>query len=46
MPGYGFSGKPKAAGWNPERIGRAWDVLMRRLGYGRYVSQGGPLSPT
>jgi pimeloyl-ACP methyl ester carboxylesterase len=41
MPGYGFSGKPKSAGWGPERIGRAWDVLMKRLGYKRYVSQGG-----
>jgi pimeloyl-ACP methyl ester carboxylesterase len=41
MPGYGFSGKPRDAGWNPERIARAWDVLMKRLGYTRYVSQGG-----
>jgi pimeloyl-ACP methyl ester carboxylesterase len=41
MPGYGFSGKPKRAGWGPERIARAWDVLMKRLGYKRYVSQGG-----
>jgi pimeloyl-ACP methyl ester carboxylesterase len=41
MPGYGFSGKPQAAGWNPDRIARAWDVLMKRLGYTRYVSQGG-----
>jgi pimeloyl-ACP methyl ester carboxylesterase len=41
MPGYGFSGKPQEAGWGPERIGRAWDVLMKRLGYKRYVSQGG-----
>lgn len=41
MPGYGFSGKPKSTGWGPERIGRAWDVLMKRLGYKRYVSQGG-----
>jgi pimeloyl-ACP methyl ester carboxylesterase len=41
MPGYGFSGKPKATGWGPDRIGRAWDVLMKRLGYTRYVSQGG-----
>jgi pimeloyl-ACP methyl ester carboxylesterase len=41
MPGYGFSGKPKDAGWGPDRIARAWDVLMKRLGYQRYVSQGG-----
>jgi pimeloyl-ACP methyl ester carboxylesterase len=41
MPGYGFSGKPTAAGWGPERIARAWAVLMDRLGYTRYVAQGG-----
>ncbi|MDB5829260.1 MAG: h16 [Variovorax sp.] len=42
MPGYGFSGKPRGTGWGPERIARAWDVLMKdRLGYTRYVSQGG-----
>jgi pimeloyl-ACP methyl ester carboxylesterase len=41
MPGYGFSGKPQATGWGPDRIARAWDVLMKRLGYTRYVSQGG-----
>ncbi|MBD1848383.1 alpha/beta fold hydrolase [Cyanobacteria bacterium FACHB-63] len=41
MPGYGFSGKPTTAGWGPERMGRAWDVLMKRLGYTRYVAQGG-----
>lgn len=41
MPGYGFSGRPTGAGWGPERIGRAWDVLMKRLGYERYVAQGG-----
>jgi len=41
MPGYGFSGKPQGTGWGPERIGRAWDVLMKRLGYKQYVSQGG-----
>ena len=41
MPGYGFSGKPQGPGWNPERIARAWAVLMERLGYRRYVSQGG-----
>jgi pimeloyl-ACP methyl ester carboxylesterase len=41
LPGYGFSGKPTAAGWSPARIARAWDVLMKRLGYTRYVAQGG-----
>jgi pimeloyl-ACP methyl ester carboxylesterase len=41
MPGYGFSGKPQTTGWGPDRIGLAWDVLMKRLGYQRYVSQGG-----
>src|SRR6185312_5781753 len=41
IPGYGFSGKPTATGWNPARIARAWIVLMRRLGYTRYVAQGG-----
>src|SRR5215475_4275241 len=41
MPGYGFSSKPASTGWGPERIGRAWDVLMTRLGYTRYVAQGG-----
>src|SRR5262245_35292641 len=41
MPGYGFSGRPQGSGWNPDRIARAWDELMRRLGYERYVSQGG-----
>ena len=41
MPGYGFSGKPNATGWGPERIARAWAVLMERLGYTRYVAQGG-----
>lgn len=41
MPGYGFSGKPTGTGWGPERMGRAWDVLMKRLGYARYVAQGG-----
>ena len=41
MPGYGFSGKPMEPGWNPERIARAWAELMRRLGYSRYVAQGG-----
>ncbi|TXR48171.1 epoxide hydrolase family protein [Phyllobacterium endophyticum] len=41
MPGYGFSGIPRETGWGPDRIARAWDELMRRLGYDRYVSQGG-----
>src|SRR5438067_920104 len=41
MPGYGFSGKPQTTGWNPDRIARAWDELMGRLGYKRYVAQGG-----
>ena len=41
MPGYGFSERPQTVGWDPEHIGRAWDVLMKRLGYQRYVSQGG-----
>jgi len=41
MPGYGFSGKPQSTGWGPDRIARAWAVLMERLGYTRYVSQGG-----
>jgi pimeloyl-ACP methyl ester carboxylesterase len=41
MPGYGFSGKPAATGWGPERIARAWVTLMKRLGYERFVAQGG-----
>ena len=41
MPGYGLSGKPTATGWGPERIARAWITLMNRLGYTRYVAQGG-----
>jgi len=41
MPGYAYSGKPTGPGWGPERIARAWDVLMKRLGYTRYVAQGG-----
>jgi pimeloyl-ACP methyl ester carboxylesterase len=41
MPGYGFSGKPTSTGWGPERMGRAWAELMGRLGYSRYVAQGG-----
>lgn len=41
MPGYGFSGKPTGTGWNPDHIARAWAELMRRLGYTKYVAQGG-----
>jgi pimeloyl-ACP methyl ester carboxylesterase len=41
MPGYGFSGKPESTGWGPERMARAWPELMKRLGYTRYVAQGG-----
>ena len=41
LPGYGFSGKPTVTGWDPDRIARAWAELMKRLGYTRYVAQGG-----
>ena len=41
MPGYGFSGKPSSPGWTPQRIASAWAILMKRLGYTRYVAQGG-----
>jgi pimeloyl-ACP methyl ester carboxylesterase len=41
IPGYGFSGKPTATGWDPAHIARAWVVLMKRLGYAQFVSQGG-----
>jgi pimeloyl-ACP methyl ester carboxylesterase len=41
LPGYGFSGKPDTTGWDPIRIARAWIMLMKRLGYTRYVAQGG-----
>jgi pimeloyl-ACP methyl ester carboxylesterase len=41
LPGYGFSGKPTSPGWDPDRIARAWVELMKRLGYTRYVAQGG-----
>ena len=41
IPGYGFSGKPATSGWDPVRIARAWVVLMKRLGYTRFVAQGG-----
>src|SRR3979490_109867 len=41
LPGHGFSGKPTTTGWDPVRIARAWTVLMKRLGYTRFVAQGG-----
>jgi len=41
LPGYAFSDKPRTTGWNVERIGRAWSVLMPRLGYSKYIAQGG-----
>src|SRR5437660_3773604 len=41
IPGYGFSGKPTETGWGPQRIARAWTVLMKRLGYTKFVAQGG-----
>jgi pimeloyl-ACP methyl ester carboxylesterase len=41
LPGFGFSARPTETGWGPDRIARAWDVLMKRLGYTRYVAQGG-----
>ena len=41
IPGFGFSQKPTGTGWNPDRVARAWDTLMKRLGYQQYVSQGG-----
>jgi pimeloyl-ACP methyl ester carboxylesterase len=41
LPGYGFSGEPTDVGWDPGRVARAWAELMRRLGYSRYVAQGG-----
>jgi pimeloyl-ACP methyl ester carboxylesterase len=41
MPGYGFSGMPETPGWDPQHIARAWITLMRRLGYDRFVAQGG-----
>ena len=40
LPGFGFSSRPTETGWGVERVGRAWDVLMKRLGYTRYVAQG------
>ncbi len=41
MPGYGYSGKPRDLGWGPVKVAQAWDTLMKRLGYNRYVAQGG-----
>jgi pimeloyl-ACP methyl ester carboxylesterase len=41
MPGYGYSGKPTTTGWGPDRIARAWTELMKRLGYTKFVAQGG-----
>ena len=41
IPGYGFSGKPTSTGWDPDHIARAWAELMKRIGYSRYVAQGG-----
>ena len=41
LPGYGFSGTPSALGWDPIRIAKAWVILMKRLGYTRFVAQGG-----
>jgi pimeloyl-ACP methyl ester carboxylesterase len=41
MPGYGFSGRPATTGWDPHHIARAWTVLMKRLGYSKFVAQGG-----
>jgi pimeloyl-ACP methyl ester carboxylesterase len=43
LPGFGFSAKPTATGWDPDRTARAWVVLMKRLGYTKFVSQGGDL---
>ena len=41
MPGYGFSGKPATTGWDPAHVAHAWTVLMKRLGYNKFVAQGG-----
>jgi pimeloyl-ACP methyl ester carboxylesterase len=41
LPGYGFSGRPTGTGWDPDRIAQVWAQLMKRLGYSRYVAQGG-----
>jgi len=41
IPGYGYSGKPTTTGWDPAHIARAWVALMKRLGYTKFVAQGG-----
>src|ERR1700732_1392613 len=41
IPGYGYSGKPTTTGWDPAHIARAWIALMKRLGYTKFVAQGG-----
>ena len=41
MPGYGYSGKPDTIGWDPAHIARAWVALMKRVGYTKFVAQGG-----
>jgi pimeloyl-ACP methyl ester carboxylesterase len=46
LPGFGFSGQPTELGWNPARVARAWAELMQRLGYTRYVAQGGDIGAT
>jgi hypothetical protein len=46
LPGFGFSGQPSELGWDPGRVGRAWAELMKRLGYNRYVAQGGDIGAT
>src|SRR5262249_14124570 len=46
LPGFGFSGQPTELGWNPGRVARAWAELMQRLGYTRYVAQGGDIGAT
>jgi pimeloyl-ACP methyl ester carboxylesterase len=46
MPGYGYSPEPKTLGWEPERIARAWNVLMKRLGYTKFAAQGGDWGAT
>ena len=45
LPGYGFSGEPTDVGWDPGRVAQAWAELMGRLGYTRYVAQGGDVGP-
>jgi pimeloyl-ACP methyl ester carboxylesterase len=46
IPGYGFSDQPTEIGWDTGRVARAWAELMRRLGYTRYVAQGGDIGPS